>query len=91
MKKKGYELGNISYKCPIEYFNDRMFLYGFPYQYITTDLDDVHYLWSLDRDEPDEGNYILQEKSKDFVKLHDKAMKFYWKLSDELNEKQDKF
>ncbi len=62
------------WKSHLEYFNDSMFLHGFPY-YRITEIDDDYYLWELDREDPDSMKYNILKTSRDFDPLYEEGMK----------------
>jgi hypothetical protein len=74
--------GTEVWKSHIEYYNEHMFMRGFPY-YQITEVNDVYYLWELDLNDPDSYNYRIMQQSDDFSPLYDKG----GELEDALGEK----
>jgi hypothetical protein len=73
--------GDLIWKNTIEYFNENMFIHGFPYHLITK-VNDTYYLWELDLDDPDSRKYKIMKQCNDFNVLHDKGMELLRKFSD---------
>ncbi len=65
--------GDCIFKCGLEYFNDTMFVHGYPY-YIINKVEGIYYLWELDRSQPDKRKYLLMKQSRDFIPLYEEAV-----------------
>ncbi len=74
--------GTMIWKSGIEYFNDRMFLHGYPY-YRITEVDELYYLWELNPDDPDSGKYRIMKTGSEFTPFHEEGMA----LADEMSKK----
>ncbi len=75
--------GDCIFKGGLEYFNDTLFLHGYPY-YIINKVDGIYYLWELDRSHPDKRKYLLMKQNQDFIPLYEEAVKLERKLGEEL-------
>ncbi|MCP4108867.1 MAG: hypothetical protein GY749_25540 [Desulfobacteraceae bacterium] len=84
MEKKEITIhsGTMIWKSGPEYFNDKMFLHGYPY-YRITEVDGLYYLWELDPDDPDSGKYRIMKTGSEFIPFHKEGMA----LSDKISEK----
>ncbi|MEN8216331.1 MAG: hypothetical protein ABFS56_08130 [Pseudomonadota bacterium] len=71
-----------AWKSHIEYYNEQMFIHGYPY-YQITEVDDIYYLLELDLNDPDSYNYHIMEQSDNFSYLYEKGMA----LEDALGQK----
>lgn len=75
--------GTQIWKSHLEYFNDRMFLHGFPF-YRINEIEDVCYLWELDQEDPDSMKYNILKKSTDFNALYEEGMALQDKMRERL-------
>jgi len=75
MEKKEITIlhGVMVWKSGIEYYNDSMFTHGYPY-YRVTKIDEIYYLWELNPDNPDSGEYRIIKTCNDFTPLYDEGM-----------------
>jgi hypothetical protein len=69
-------MGKQVWKTIGEYYNDKMWIRGYPYYQITK-VNDVYYLWELDKDNPDSMKYNLLKKSTDFSPLYDEGLELH--------------
>ncbi|HAO19293.1 MAG TPA: hypothetical protein DCQ37_01630 [Desulfobacteraceae bacterium] len=65
--------GSLIFKGGFEYFNDSMFIHGYPY-YMINKADGIYYLWELDRTNPDSRKYLLMKQSYDYISLYEEAV-----------------
>lgn len=77
-----FHSGTQIWKSHLEYFNDRMFLHGFPF-YRINKIQDVYYLWELSQEDPDSMKYGILKESTDFDELYEEGME----LQDEMRKK----
>jgi hypothetical protein len=82
MEKITIHHGDHVWKSHIEYHNEHTFIHGYPY-YEITEVDDIYYLWELDRNDPDSRNYHIMQKSDNLSSLHEKGME----LNDVIGQK----
>ena len=68
-----FHSGTQIWKSHLEYFNDQMFIHGFPF-YRINKVQGVYYLWELDREDPDSMKYNILKKSTDFDVLYEEGM-----------------
>ncbi|GEM_PF-2657921 len=75
--------GTHIFKTSLEYFNDNMFIHGYPY-YMINEVDNVYYLWELDRANPDSRKYLLMKHDDVFIPLYEEAVALEKKLMRQL-------
>jgi hypothetical protein len=79
--------GRHIWKSGLEYYNESMFMHGWPYFQIT-EVDGVYYLWELDLNDPDPGEYLVLKTGDEFVPMHEEGMELSEKLGQKYDEMQ---